>query len=80
MAYGVVLGGMLQLLWQVPSLREPGFHFHFDLDWRHPGLRQIFRLMIPGDCRQRGGPDQRDGEHKFRVQTRGSASGSRRAG
>jgi putative peptidoglycan lipid II flippase len=47
MAYGVVLGGMLQFLWQVPSLREAGFRFHFELDWHHPGLRHIVRLMIP---------------------------------
>ena len=47
MAYGVVLGGMLQLLWQLPSLHKLGFHFNFDLNWRHPGLQQIFRLMLP---------------------------------
>ncbi len=47
MAYGVVLGGLLQLLWQVPSLRRAGFHFHLRLDWSHPGLRHIIRLMGP---------------------------------
>jgi putative peptidoglycan lipid II flippase len=47
MAYGVVLGGTLQLGWQIPSLRSLGFHFHWDLDWSHPGLRQISRMMIP---------------------------------
>jgi putative peptidoglycan lipid II flippase len=47
MAYGVVLGGLMQLLWQVPSLRRFGFGFHLDFSWNHPGLHQIFRLMIP---------------------------------
>lgn len=47
MAYGVVLGGALQLLWQVPSLHRAGFHFRPKFDWSHPGLRHIFRLMGP---------------------------------
>jgi len=46
-AYGVVLGGALQLLCQVPTLRGLGFSFRPRLDWRHPGLTQIFRLMGP---------------------------------
>ena len=47
MAYGVVLGGALQLVWQIPSLRESGFRFKLDFAWAHPGMRQIFRLMLP---------------------------------
>lgn len=47
MGYGVVLGGLMQLLWQVPSLRRFGFGFHLDFAWNHPGLHQIFRLMVP---------------------------------
>jgi putative peptidoglycan lipid II flippase len=47
MAYGVVLGGLLQLLWNFPSLRRLGFSFRFDFHWRHPGVQQIFRLMLP---------------------------------
>ncbi len=47
MAYGVVLGGALQLVWQIPSLRTAGFAFKPDFRWSHPGLQQIFRLMIP---------------------------------
>jgi len=47
MAIGVVLGGALQLVWQVPSLRAEGFRFHFAFDWNHPLLRKIFRLMGP---------------------------------
>lgn len=47
MAIGVVIGGALQLLWQVPSLLKAGFRFRLSFDWGHPGLRQIFRLMGP---------------------------------
>jgi putative peptidoglycan lipid II flippase len=47
MAYGVVLGGALQLIWQIPSLRREGFHFRPALGWSDPGLVRIFRLMIP---------------------------------
>jgi len=47
MAIGVVLGGAVQLLWQVPALRKEGFRFRPMLDWSHPGLRQIISLMGP---------------------------------
>lgn len=47
MAYGVVLGGLLQLLWQLPALRRAGFRFRPAIDWSHPGLRRIIRLMGP---------------------------------
>jgi putative peptidoglycan lipid II flippase len=47
MAYGVVLGGALQLAWQLPSLRRAGFKFRLDFDWSNPGLRRIIRLMGP---------------------------------
>jgi len=47
MAIGVVLGGALQLLCQVPSLRSEGFHFRPSFDWNHPGLQHIIRLMGP---------------------------------
>jgi len=47
MAIGVVLGGALQLMWQVPSLRRMGFHFRATLDWSDPGLRRILKLMVP---------------------------------
>ncbi|MCS7314145.1 MAG: murein biosynthesis integral membrane protein MurJ [Bryobacteraceae bacterium] len=47
MAYGVLLGGMLQLGGQLPSLWRRGFRYRPQLDWSHPGLRQIIRLMAP---------------------------------
>jgi putative peptidoglycan lipid II flippase len=47
MAIGVVLGGALQLIWQLPSLHQLGFHFRATLDWFDPGLQRILRLMVP---------------------------------
>ncbi len=47
MAFGVVIGGAMQLLWQAPSLYREGFRFHFAFDFSHPGLRHIFQLMGP---------------------------------
>jgi putative peptidoglycan lipid II flippase len=47
MAWGVVIGGASQLLWQVPSLYRTGFAFRPAFDWRDPGLRRIVRLMGP---------------------------------
>ena len=47
MAIGVVLGGALQLIWQMPALYRLGFRFRIAFDWRHPGLVRIFQLMVP---------------------------------
>ncbi|MGO9094019.1 MAG: murein biosynthesis integral membrane protein MurJ [Bryobacteraceae bacterium] len=47
MAWGVVLGGALQLGWQLPSLRRLGFGFRPRFDWSHSGLRHIISLMGP---------------------------------
>jgi putative peptidoglycan lipid II flippase len=47
MACGVVAGGALQLLWQVPGMRRAGFRFQPRWNTRHPGLRQISALMLP---------------------------------
>jgi putative peptidoglycan lipid II flippase len=47
MAVGVVLGGALQLCWQLPSLYKLGYRFSAAFDWAHPGLRRILRMMGP---------------------------------
>jgi putative peptidoglycan lipid II flippase len=47
MGYGVVFGGALQLLCQVPGLIRCGIGFRPAVDWSHPGLRHIFTLMAP---------------------------------
>jgi len=47
LAFGTLLGGMLQLVIQFPSLRRAGFGFRFDFRWRDPGIRKILALMVP---------------------------------
>ena len=47
MAYGVVLGGAWQLFWQMPSLLRAGFAFRPRMNFSHPGLRNILKLMGP---------------------------------
>lgn len=48
MSYGVVCGGFLQFLFQLPKIRSLGFRQRICFDWSHPGLRHIFHLMLPG--------------------------------
>lgn len=47
MAIGVVLGGALQLVYQLPSLSRLGFRYRPAVDWSHTELRQIMHLMGP---------------------------------
>lgn len=50
LALGILLGGMVQLLVQIPILVKKGFNrsnIRFNLDLNHPGLRRIGRLMAP---------------------------------
>lgn len=46
-AVGVLAGGMMQLLFQIPWLRRSRFSFRFSLDPRHPGIQKIFRMLGP---------------------------------
>jgi putative peptidoglycan lipid II flippase len=47
LAIGTLIGGLLQLLVQLPSLGRVGFHFRPDFKWRDPGVRTILALMGP---------------------------------
>lgn len=47
MAIGVVLGGVLQLFWQLPSYWKSGFRYRPRIDLADPGLRRILKLMAP---------------------------------
>ena len=47
MAWGALIGGLLQLLVQLPLLRRVGFRFRRVLDLKEPGLRRIAALMLP---------------------------------
>jgi putative peptidoglycan lipid II flippase len=45
---GVLIGGALQFLVQVPRLARLGMRFHFGVSFRDPGVREVGRLMVPG--------------------------------
>ena len=47
LAMGTLLGGLLQLVVQFPSLRRVGYRFRPDFGWRDEGVRTILRLMGP---------------------------------
>ncbi len=47
LALGTLVGGLLQLIVQLPSLRKVGFSFRPDFLWRDPGIRRILILMVP---------------------------------
>ncbi|MCX5693815.1 MAG: murein biosynthesis integral membrane protein MurJ [Candidatus Omnitrophica bacterium] len=47
LATGVLIGGVLQLAVQVPLLYKKGLRPKFTLDFKHPGLVQIGKLMLP---------------------------------
>jgi putative peptidoglycan lipid II flippase len=44
---GVLVGGVLQFLIQVPLLVQKGMKFSFGISFSHPGIRNVARLMIP---------------------------------
>ena len=47
LAIGTVIGGALQLMVQMPSLRRAGYRYRPDFQWRDPGVRAILLLMGP---------------------------------
>ena len=47
LSLGTLIGGLLQLVVQFPSLRRVGFRFQPNFAWRDDGVRQILVLMGP---------------------------------
>jgi putative peptidoglycan lipid II flippase len=47
LAIGVLVGGVLQFLIQVPSLVRRGMKFTFGVSFSHPAIRDVARLMLP---------------------------------
>lgn len=47
LAYGVVVGALAHLLIQIPGVFRLGFRYQRILDFKHAGVRQIGRLMLP---------------------------------
>lgn len=46
-SYGVLIGGLAQLVFQFPALRRAGYRFVADFNWNDSGVRKILQLMVP---------------------------------
>jgi putative peptidoglycan lipid II flippase len=47
LAWGVVLGGVLHLLIQLPSFFHSGFKYRPDFNFRDPGVVKTIKMMVP---------------------------------
>lgn len=47
LSLGVLLGGIMQLLLQIPQLIKEGMLPKLNFNWRHPALKGLLLLMIP---------------------------------
>jgi len=48
LAIGVVAGGIIQFLFQIPFLLKKGVGFRFNFNVRHPAIKRVGSLMVPG--------------------------------
>jgi putative peptidoglycan lipid II flippase len=48
LALGVLAGGIIQFLFQIPFLMKKRVTFRFNFNFRHPAIKRIGYLMIPG--------------------------------
>ncbi|MGI6332315.1 MAG: murein biosynthesis integral membrane protein MurJ [Zhaonellaceae bacterium] len=44
---GVIVGAILNFIYQLPALLEIGMSYRWSLNWRHPGVRRLFSLILP---------------------------------
>jgi putative peptidoglycan lipid II flippase len=47
LCYGIVFGGILQLLVQSFYVRSQGYSPKLNFTWKHPAVKKIFSLMLP---------------------------------
>ncbi len=47
LCYGIVIGGILQLLVQSFYVKSQGYSPRFNFQWKHSAIKKIFSLMIP---------------------------------
>lgn len=46
-AWGVLLAGIVQFVFQLPFLRRIGFSLRPKLNWSDPGVQRVLKLMLP---------------------------------
>ncbi len=47
LAIGVILGGIMQLLFQMPALVRRGFRYRIRFDYKNPAVRKVGILLLP---------------------------------
>ncbi len=47
LAYGVILGAFLHLAIQIPAAKASGYRYKWVFNFKYPGLKKIFKLMLP---------------------------------
>ena len=48
LAIGVLLAGLVQALFQLPSLHKEGYRYQWVSPWHDPTVREVARKMLPG--------------------------------
>src|SRR5882724_6440994 len=48
LAFGVLVAGVAQAVFQLPSLRAEGFRYHWVSPWSDATVKRVVRQMIPG--------------------------------
>ena len=48
LAIGVVLAGVIQAFFQLPSLAAEGYRYYWVSPWKDPTVREVLRKMVPG--------------------------------
>jgi putative peptidoglycan lipid II flippase len=48
LAFGVLVAGVIQALYQLPTLYRDGFNYRWATPWRDETVRQVVRKMVPG--------------------------------
>ncbi len=47
LSLAVLLGGLGQLLVQLPALNKRGWRYHFSFNYNHPGVKKILKFLFP---------------------------------
>ncbi len=48
LAFGVLIAGVAQATFQIPTLRQEGFRFEWVAPWGNPTVREVLKKMAPG--------------------------------
>lgn len=48
LALGVLVAGVAQMLFQLPTLKKEGYRYQWERPWNNPTVREVVEKMIPG--------------------------------